>query len=78
MEPVIKELEKAYRGKVNVKTVNLSVQNEQNFKEAMKYSVRYVPTFVFLDSKGNLVGEPVVGIMSKTDIENKFKEMGAK
>jgi thiol-disulfide isomerase/thioredoxin len=76
MEPVIKELEKAYRGKVNVKIVNLSVQNEENLKEAMKYSVRYVPTFVFLDAKGNPVGDPVVGIMSKVDIEKKFKEMG--
>lgn len=76
MEPVIKELAKTYRGKVNVKTVNLSVQNEENFKEAMKYGVRYVPTFVFLDAKGNPIGEPEVGIMSKSSIEKRFKEMG--
>lgn len=79
MEPVIKDLTKTYRGKVNVKTVNLTEQTEENFKDAMKYRVRAVPTFVFLDTQGNVIKNGVVeGGMSKEDIENKFKEMGVK
>jgi thiol-disulfide isomerase/thioredoxin len=77
MEPVIRELKKTYAGRVNVRVINLDNRREEDLKEAIKYKVQYVPTFVFLNSKGDLI-DLHVGPMTKKDIEEVFRKMGVK
>ena len=49
MEPVLEELKTRYKGKVATEHIYL----EDHPEVARKYKVRYVPTLIFSDAKGN-------------------------
>ncbi|MCR4819376.1 MAG: thioredoxin family protein, partial [Fretibacterium sp.] len=55
MEPVLKELKTRYKGKVATEHIYL----EDHPEVARQYSVRYVPTLIFSDAKGNEFAQEV-------------------
>ncbi len=61
---------KDFEGKVRIIKVN--TDNRENLQLADRYQVTAIPTFIFLDSKGNLV-DKAVGVISKDDLYSKLK-----
>ena len=73
MVPVLDEVKKAYKGKAVVKVIDVN-----NFPgEANKYSIRVIPTQVFLDKNGKEFFRHE-GFFSKDAIVKIFDEMGVK
>lgn len=73
LAPTIEKIKKEYSSRVNIKVINANIQQDL----ASKYEIMYVPTLIFLDKDGN-VYKKQVGVMSKENIEEIFKEMGVK
>lgn len=57
MAPEIKDLEQQYKGKINF--VMLNVDNTKWLPELMKYRVDGIPHFVFLNPKGEDIGQTI-------------------
>lgn len=70
MARILDGFESSYKG-VNVSKINLM----ENMDYARKYSVRVVPTLVFLDPQGELLYRHE-GIMSSEQLSAKWKELG--
>lgn len=69
MAPIVADLAKAYEGKCKVGKCN----TDENMNLVNKYKIMHIPTIIIF--KG---GEAVVtsrGAVSKTDLENKIKEV---
>lgn len=60
MKPVVDRLRKAYEGKVDVRRMDTNGASAETEQLAQAFGIQYVPTFVFVDSKG-LVRDTVVG-----------------
>ncbi|HPR17869.1 MAG TPA: thioredoxin domain-containing protein [Candidatus Cloacimonadota bacterium] len=73
MMPIFDELEKELAGKVNV--ILLQIADYRNL--ANKYEVRVIPTQIFFDRSGAQYWRHE-GFLSKEDIIEKLKEMGAR
>lgn len=71
MEPIIEELARDYRGRVDVRLINKREQPAL----AEKHGIQLIPTQVFLDAAGKEVLRHT-GFMPKEDIVAKLKEMG--
>lgn len=72
MKPVVDRLQKEYAGKVAVKVLMTDSGGAEMEQLASTFGVQYVPTFVFVDSKGTktdtVVGEtPEDTMRSKLD-----------
>lgn len=72
-KPIIDELAKEYKGKINVEFVDI----DKNKAMADKYKIEAIPVQVFLDAKGKEVYRHV-GFMPKEDIVSQLKDMGVK
>ncbi len=70
MARILEGFENSYKG-VNVSKINLM----ENMDYAKKYSVRVVPTLVFLDPQGELLYRHE-GIMSSEELRSKWEELG--
>jgi len=57
MEPIVNRLEEKYNGKVSVKRVDANSE----LKLAEEFEIQYVPTYIFLNSNGDVVQEVVGG-----------------
>lgn len=73
MEPVIKDLEEKYKGKLTVEHVYL----EEHPEVAKQYNVRYVPTLIYLDAGGKEVAQEV-GYKSLDEVLQTFTRAGVK
>lgn len=62
MEPVIEELEKELKGKIEIEKINV----DENQAKASEYGVMSIPTFIVLKD-GKEVGRKI-GVTSKTDL----------
>ncbi len=71
MEPVIDELRREYRGKLDV--VFIDVWKDKQAAE--KYDIQLIPTQVFLDPSGKELFRHQ-GFLGKEDILTKWKELG--
>jgi thioredoxin-related protein len=71
MRPVVDRLKQAYAGTVDVKVMMLDGNDAEAERLAGIAGVRYVPTFVFVDSKGVQQGL-VVGEMSESDMRSRL------
>ena len=71
MKPVLDELRKEYKGQLDV--VYIDVDKDKN--AGSKYSIRVIPTQVFMDAKGKEFNRHE-GYMSKQDIVDQFKARG--
>ena len=72
MAPIMEELEKKYKGKVDVIKVNVDLS--QNRSIVIKYKVVSIPTFVFIDSEGK-ISNIVIGYREKEVMENEFRKL---
>jgi len=72
MAPIMEELEKKYKGKVEVIKVNVDLS--QNRSIVIKYKVVSIPTFVFIDSEGK-ISNIVIGYREKEVMENEFRKL---
>lgn len=66
MKPVVDRLRTEYQGTVEFRIFNLD-QDPSAGEEADRFGVRYVPTFVFLDSSGEQV-DLRVGSLAESDL----------
>ncbi|MBN1923137.1 MAG: thioredoxin [Nanoarchaeota archaeon] len=64
LKPVIEELEKEFKGKVEFKNINV----DEDKTDAMKYGVRSIPTIV-IEKDGKMV-ESFIGVQTKTALKN--------
>lgn len=62
MAPIIKELEKEYQGKVEIREVNV----DENQPEAAKFGVMSIPTYVVM-KEGKEVGRKI-GATTKAEL----------
>lgn len=67
MKPVVDRLREAYAGRVDVKRMSLDGDDPEAERLADIVGVQYVPTFVFVDSRGVQQGL-VVGEVSEADL----------
>ncbi len=63
MEPVLEELEKELKGKVEIEKINV----DENQESAAKYGVMSIPTYIVL--KDDKEVERVIGATSKENLE---------
>ncbi len=71
MKPILDELSAAYAGKLEVSFIDIKQQTEQ----ADRYSIRVIPTQVFLAPDGSELFRHE-GFFPKEDILAKWKELG--
>lgn len=72
MIPIMETLEKKYRGKVEIVKVNVDLS--QNRSLIIKYRVVSIPTFVFINKKGE-VSNIIIGYREMEVMENEFKKL---
>jgi thioredoxin 1 len=68
MGPVIEDLAKEYNGKVNIGKLNV----DDNPNISVKYSIRSIPTLLFI--KNGKVVDKLVGVYPKSKLEKKIKQ----
>lgn len=68
MTPIVEELAKEYEGKAVIGKCDV----DDNDSVAAKYSVRNIPTIIFL--KGGQVVDKQVGVSSKSALEEKINK----
>jgi thioredoxin 1 len=73
MAPILKELAEEYKGRVDIKIIE--VYQEREMTKANR--IRLIPTQVFYDSKNQEVSRHE-GFMDKEQIKKLFDKMGAK
>lgn len=73
MRPILEELAKEYKGRVNVLIVE--IPNHEDLAE--KYAIRVMPEQIFFDSNGNEVLRHA-GFLPKDQIIIQFERMGIK
>jgi len=73
MAPILKELAEEYKGRVDIKIIE--IQHEREMTEANK--IRLIPTQVFYDSNHKEVSRHE-GFMDKEAIKKVFDKMGVK
>ncbi len=61
MKPVVDRLKQEYEGKVDF-TIHLDGADEEGERIAAMIGVRYVPTFVFVNSDGSIKGTDIGAI----------------
>lgn len=76
MVSVMEQVQKEYEGKAVVNILQID-QNEDNYNLAKKYSIRIVPTLIFLNGDGT-VYKRIEGFIPQKDIEEIFSKMGVK
>jgi thioredoxin 1 len=73
MAPILDELKNDYAGVLEVEFID--VWKAENQQAAVTYGIEKIPTQIFFDAKGNELWRHV-GVISKEDILNKWKEFG--
>ncbi len=68
MKPVVDRLRTEFDGRVEFRLYNFDHDDDAS-SVADEYAVRYVPTFIFLDSSGDLVDQRV-GAMPEEDLRD--------
>lgn len=71
MAPILAELKKEYAGRIDVEFIDVG----ENRAAAAKYSIRLIPTQVFLDASGKELFRHE-GFFSKEDILAQWKKLG--
>ncbi len=75
MQPIIEEIEKEYKGQVNV--VFYDVRTPEGRPYAYKYKIRLIPTQVFLDEDGTEYFRHI-GFFPKEELVKVLKQKGVK
>ena len=73
MRPLLEELDKEYKGKVNVVIIEIPFHEDL----AEQYGIRYMPTQIFFDSSGKEVARNV-GFLPKAQIIAQLERMGVR
>ena len=73
MNAVMKELKANYSGKISASHIYL----EDNPDIAKKYNVRYVPTLIFRDASGKMIGQEI-GYKDVSAVLAVFRRAGVK
>lgn len=68
MNPIIKEIEKEFKGKVEVEKINV----DEKQKEAEKYEIFSIPTYVL--EKGGKEVDRITGARSKEEFKEWLKK----
>lgn len=71
MAPLVAELAESFEGKCKVGKCNI----DENMELAQRYRVMSIPTFIFF--KNGTAVETIVGALSKSELENKMKQVTA-
>ena len=71
MAPIIKELQKEYKGRASIVFIDVWENREQ----AEKFGIRGIPTQIFYDKEGREVGRHM-GFLDKKSIVAAFEKLG--
>ncbi len=71
LKPVIEALEEEYKGRIEVRSIDV----DQNKELAARFEVKAIPTLVFLDGAGKELSR-VVGLVPKDTIVGRFVAHG--
>jgi thioredoxin 1 len=71
MEPIMENVERAYKGRTSITFIDIRKRREQ----AKRFGIRAIPTRIFFDEKGREVYRHV-GFMSEAAICEQLKKMG--
>lgn len=72
MIPIMEELEKKYKNKVEIIRVNVDLSKNRSL--VIKYKVVSIPTFVFINSKGE-ISNIIIGYREMEVMENEFRKL---
>lgn len=72
MKPVLKELGKKYKGRVEIVRVNVDMP--ENNALVVKHRIVSIPTFIFINSKGE-ISKKIIGYSDMEVMENEFKKL---
>jgi len=72
MAPIMEKLEKKYKNKVEIIRVNVDLSKNRSL--VLKYRVVSIPTFVFINSKGE-VSNIIIGYREMEVMENEFRKL---
>lgn len=72
MIPIMEELEKRYKGRVEIVRVNVDLS--QNRSLVLKYRIVSIPTFVFVNREGK-VSNIMIGYRGMEVMENEFRKL---
>lgn len=72
MKPVLEKLEKKYKGRVEI--VRVDVDAPENNSLVIKYKIMSIPTFIFINSKGE-VSKVIIGYRDMEVMENEFRKL---
>ena len=75
MAPVVHGLEDKYGEYMNFVYLDVDKQAVNNILEDMNIYANYIPTFLFLDSNGNVVGHTMIGSQSDRALEEAIQEL---
>lgn len=70
-KPILLDLKKEYEEKVDIQIIDVDEERER----ATEYKIKLIPTQIFIDQKGNQIYRHE-GLLEKTKILEKFREMG--
>lgn len=70
MEPILKELEEEFKGKVTIREIDVDAEEHQALVE--QYHIMSVPTYIFL--KDGEVVEQAIGVQSKDAMVKKLEK----
>ena len=73
MEPVIKALEEEYSTE-DIVFITANVDEEGGSALAGDYNVRFLPTFIYIDRSGEVVGQDVGG-QSRSHLEEQIEQL---
>jgi len=74
MKPVVDGLVSKYAGRYDIRIMNGSTGDPEVERLAGEYGIRYVPTFVFVNTDGTKSGE-VVGAVPVEQIEAELAKL---
>lgn len=72
MKPVLEELGKKYKGRVEIVRVNVDMP--ENNALVVKHRIVSIPTFIFINSKGE-ISKKIIGYSDMEVMENEFKKL---
>ncbi len=72
MKPILEKLEEKYKGQVEI--VRVDVDAPENRSLVLKYRIVSIPTFIFINSKGE-VSKKIIGYREMEVMENEFRKL---
>jgi hypothetical protein len=75
MAPVVHGLEDKYGSVMNFVYLDIDDANTMSLQEQVSYSSRWRPYILLVDSSGNIVGQPMIGVVNGAALEQAIVDL---